>query len=98
MCGLIRVSNSTESTWVASPTPSKRAWLRFKRHRMGFASLVLFVVMTVLSLGAELISNDKPLLARYDGRITLPKSPTPVVHRRTTGWALTTGGAMSWPD
>ena len=72
MCGLIRVSNSTESTWVASPTPSKRAWLRFKRHRMGFASLVLFVVMTVLSLGAELISNDKPLLARYDGRWFVP--------------------------
>ena len=72
MCGLIRVSNSTESTWVASPTPSKRAWLRFKRHRLGFASLVLFVVMTVLSLGAELISNDKPLLARYDGRWFVP--------------------------
>jgi len=39
---------------------------------MGFASLVLFVVMTVLSLGAELISNDKPLLARYDGRWFVP--------------------------
>jgi microcin C transport system permease protein len=39
---------------------------------MGFASLVLFVVMTVLSLGAELISNDKPLLARYDGRWYVP--------------------------
>jgi microcin C transport system permease protein len=52
---------------VASPTPSKRAWLRFKRHRLGFASLVIFVVITVLSLGAELISNDKPLLARYVG-------------------------------
>jgi len=72
MCGWIRVSNSTESTWVASPTPAKRAWLRFKRHRLGFASLVLFVVMTVLSLGAELISNDKPLVARYDGRWFVP--------------------------
>jgi microcin C transport system permease protein len=39
---------------------------------MGFASLVLFVIMTVLSLGAELISNDKPLLARYDGRWFVP--------------------------
>jgi len=57
---------------VASPTPAKRAWLRFKRHRLGFVSLVLFVAMTVLSLGAELISNDKPLLARYDGRWFVP--------------------------
>jgi len=57
---------------VASPTPAKRAWLRFKRHRLGFVSLVLFVAMTVLSLGAELISNDKPLLARYDGRWYVP--------------------------
>ena len=72
MCGWIRVSNSIESTWVASPTPAKRAWLRFKRHRLGFASLVIFVAMTLLSLGAELISNDKPLLARYDGRWFVP--------------------------
>jgi microcin C transport system permease protein len=28
--------------------------------------------MTVLSLGAELISNDKPLVARYDGRWFVP--------------------------
>jgi microcin C transport system permease protein len=34
--------------------------------------LVIFVVITVLSLGAELISNDKPLLARYDGRWFVP--------------------------
>jgi microcin C transport system permease protein len=46
--------------------------MRFKRHRLGFVSLVLFVAMTVLSLGAELISNDKPLLARYDGRWYVP--------------------------
>jgi len=72
MCGWIRVSNSIESTWVASPTPAKRAWLRFKRHRLGFASLVIFVTMTFLSLGAELISNDKPLLARHDGRWYVP--------------------------
>ena len=39
---------------------------------MGFVSLVLFTVMTILSLGAELISNDKPLLARYDGHWYVP--------------------------
>jgi microcin C transport system permease protein len=55
-----------------SLSPSQRAWLRFKRNRMGFWSLVLFSTLFVLSLGAELISNDKPLIARYDGQWYLP--------------------------
>ncbi|MEY5101175.1 MAG: hypothetical protein RJA36_3894, partial [Pseudomonadota bacterium] len=55
-----------------SLSPSRRAWLRFKRNRMGFWSLVLFGALFLLSLGAELISNDKPLLARYEGRWYAP--------------------------
>jgi microcin C transport system permease protein len=55
-----------------SLSPTQRAWLRFKRNRMGFWSLVLFSTLFVLSLGAELISNDKPLLARYNGQWYLP--------------------------
>ena len=49
-------------------SPSRRAWLRFRKHRMGFYSLVAFVVLFVMSLGAEFLSNDRPLLVRYDGR------------------------------
>ncbi len=49
-------------------SPSRRAWLRFPKHRMGFYSLVAFVVLFVMSLGAEFLSNDRPLLVRYDGR------------------------------
>jgi microcin C transport system permease protein len=74
MCGWIRVSNliDPKPKWLASVTPARRAWTRFKRNRLGFWSLLLFVAMTVMSLGAELISNDKPLLARYDGRWYVP--------------------------
>jgi len=57
---------------VKSPSPSRRAWQRFKQHRLGFCSLVLFVLLVVLSLGAELISNDKPLVARYEGQWYFP--------------------------
>lgn len=53
-------------------TPTRRAWLRFKQHRLGYISLILFVTMVVLSLGAELLSNDKPLVARYQGRLYFP--------------------------
>ena len=33
---------------------------------------MIFVVLVVLSLGAELISNDKPLLVKYDGQFYTP--------------------------
>ena len=48
-------------------TPRQRRWLRFRRNRRGYYSLLVFSVLFVLSLGAELISNDKPLLVIYEG-------------------------------
>ena len=55
-----------------SPSPARRAWLRFKRNRLGFWSLVVFCTLVVISLGAELVSNDKPLLVRYRGQLYFP--------------------------
>ncbi|CAM4284946.1 ABC transporter permease [Comamonas aquatilis] len=56
----------------ASVSPGRRAWQRFKRNRLGFVSLLLFCVMVVFSLGAELISNDRPLAVRYEGQMYWP--------------------------
>lgn len=56
----------------ASLSPSRRAWLRFKRNRLGFYSLVIFCALLALSLVAELVSNDKPLIARYNGQWYAP--------------------------
>jgi len=53
-------------------SPGRRAWLRFKRNRLGFVSLVVFCTLVVLSLFAEILSNDKPLLVRYDGEFYFP--------------------------
>ncbi|WP_236589157.1 ABC transporter permease [Ramlibacter aurantiacus] len=53
-------------------SPARRAWQRFRRNRLGFFSLVLFSVMVVLSLFAEVLSNDKPLVVRYEGRFYFP--------------------------
>ncbi len=53
-------------------SPSRRAWLRFRRNRLGFWSLVLFCVLVVVSLGAELVSNDRPLVVRYEGQTYFP--------------------------
>jgi microcin C transport system permease protein len=48
-------------------SPSRRAWLRFRRNRLGYWSLLAFCTMVVLSLFAELISNDRPLIVHYEG-------------------------------
>ncbi len=55
-----------------SVSPARRAWLRFKRRRLGYWSFVIFCVLVVLSLGAELLSNDKPLVVRYEGQWYFP--------------------------
>lgn len=57
---------------AAISSPGRRAWQRFKRNRLGFWSLVLFSAMVVLSLGAELLSNDRPLIVRYEGQTYFP--------------------------
>ena len=57
---------------AASLSPSRRAWLRFKRNRIGFWSLVLFCTLVVLSLFAEVLSNDKPLVVRFNGEYYFP--------------------------
>lgn len=55
-----------------SLSPKRRAWQRFRRNRLGFWSLVVFVTLVVISLVAELITNDKPLLVRYEGQLHFP--------------------------
>jgi len=53
-------------------SPNQRAWARFRRNRLGYLSLWLFVVLLLLSTFAELISNDRPLVARYNGELFFP--------------------------
>lgn len=61
------------SNLINSPqSPSHRAWLRFRRNRLGFFSMCLFVLIFLLSLFAEMLSNDKPLMARYQGHWYAP--------------------------
>ena len=57
---------------TVSPSPVRRAWTRFSRHRLGWVSLWLFLGLFALSLMAELVCNDKPLLARYQGQWHVP--------------------------
>ena len=49
-----------------------RRWRRFKANRRGYYSLILFSILFVISMGAELISNDKPFLVYYEESLYFP--------------------------
>ena len=66
------MSNSIDPVAALSMSPARRAWRRFRQHRLGFASLVVFTLLFLTSLMSELVSNDKPLVARYEGRWLFP--------------------------
>ena len=51
---------------------ARRRLANFRANRRGYLSFWLFLVLFVLSLGAELIANDRPLLVRYGGRFYFP--------------------------
>ena len=53
-------------------SPSRRAWRRFIKSKRSFYSLVLFSIVFFVSLFAEVISNDKPLLIYYNGELYFP--------------------------
>ncbi|CAA7619130.1 putative oligopeptide transporter subunit; permease component of ABC superfamily transporter [Magnetospirillum sp. LM-5] len=54
-------------------TPLTRRRLEtFCRNRRGFWSLWIFLGVLALSLAAELIANDRPILVRYDGAFYVP--------------------------
>ncbi len=67
---------AVSSAPAAQPTPHaspwRRAWVRFRRNPLGFWSLVMFSVLVLLSLCAELLSTDKPLIVRYEGQTYFP--------------------------
>ena len=54
-----------------SPLTKKRIQY-FKANKRGYVSLVIFTILFVLTLFAEFISNDKPLLVKYEGEYYVP--------------------------
>ena len=49
-----------------------RRWQNFRANKRGFWSLWIFLLLFVVSLGAELVANDSPFLLRYDGKFYFP--------------------------
>jgi microcin C transport system permease protein len=51
---------------------NQRRWANFKAHRRGYWSLWIFLALFIVTLFAEFIANDKPLLVSFNGRLYFP--------------------------
>jgi len=60
------------ATVPARASTTLRAWRRFKANKRGYFSLWIFAILFVLSLFAEVLSNDKPLIAHYNDSYYFP--------------------------
>jgi microcin C transport system permease protein len=68
----IRGENADSGPRRKPLSPNQRAWARFRRNRLGTLSLWIMLAMLMVSGLAEFISNDRPLVARYDGVWSFP--------------------------
>ncbi len=50
----------------------RRRWWNFRRNRRAFWSLWIFLALFFVTLPAELLANDRPLLVRYDDHFYFP--------------------------
>ena len=62
---------ATRHAFAPSPL-NQRRWQNFKANRRGYWSFWIFLVLFVVSLFANFIANDKPLLVKYDGHLYWP--------------------------
>ncbi|MDO5056338.1 MAG: ABC transporter permease [Lautropia sp.] len=62
----------TPSATPPSLSAGQRAWRRFRRHRRGYVSLWIFLLLFAVSLLAGVLSSDRPLLVRYQGEWFVP--------------------------
>ncbi|HEY8268426.1 MAG TPA: ABC transporter permease [Xanthobacteraceae bacterium] len=51
---------------------NRRRWKNFKANRRGWWSFWIFLILFVLTLGAEFIANNKPFYVSFEGRSYFP--------------------------
>ena len=51
---------------------NRRRWQNFKANRRGWWSFWIFLILFVLTLGAEFIASNKPFYVSFDGRSYFP--------------------------
>lgn len=61
------VASGMRRPWFELDPLQARRWASFRANRRGYYSLWIFLTLFILSLMAELIANDRPLLVSYKG-------------------------------
>ncbi len=51
---------------------NERRWKNFKANKRGYWSLWIFLILFVLAMFAEFLTNDRPLLVSYKGELLTP--------------------------
>ncbi len=99
--------------WFTLSPINRRRWANFKKNRRGFWALWIFLILFFLTLAADFLANDRPIVASIDGKLLfpvflnyeeadiLPPDPfnLPVVDYRAPHIveAFDKGGWMVWP-
>lgn len=58
-----------------------RGWSKFRKHRRGMFSLCLLVILYIISLFAEIICNDRPIILKTEKGIFFPAYKTYTEHQ-----------------
>lgn len=51
---------------------AKRRWRTFRANRRAYWSMWLFLLLCIVSVGADIVANARPLLAYYKGELLFP--------------------------
>ncbi len=68
----VTLPTTPKKRWYHLSPLNKRRWTNFTRNRRAYWSLWIFLFLFVLSLFAEFLANDKPILVKYRGEIRMP--------------------------
>ncbi|MFA5949015.1 MAG: ABC transporter permease [Hyphomicrobium sp.] len=70
---LARVTSMFGGAGLKQVSPiNLRRWQNFKSNRRGYLSFIIISVLFVVSLFAEVIANDRPILVSYKGELLSP--------------------------
>lgn len=65
------MQNTFENRGWLSPL-NQRRWSNFKKNRRGYWSLWIFLILFTLTLFAEFLANDRPIIVSFKGEIYAP--------------------------
>jgi microcin C transport system permease protein len=70
--GAGRIPDKGRGEFIRLSPLNRRRWRNFKANRRGYWSLRIFLALFVVTLFAEFVANDRPIVAYYKGEVLFP--------------------------